>query len=121
MIFREYFARNQAEHFMRWHHCLLMMQTNFVNGCLSHSIMKGSTVMLAPATGFYGTIGLGQKEVRLAYVLNTESINGAMDCLQKALQVYPGRNFLKNNAAINLFFMLPVFRNTLSLPPKMSG
>ena len=51
----------------------------------------GSTVMLAPATGFYGTNGLGQREVRLAYVLNTESINSAMDCLQKALEVYPDR------------------------------
>ena len=49
------------------------------------------TVMLAPATGFYGTPGLGKNEVRLAYVLNLESINAAMDCLEKALQEYPGR------------------------------
>ncbi|HEV8285913.1 MAG TPA: pyridoxal phosphate-dependent aminotransferase [Chitinophagaceae bacterium] len=49
------------------------------------------TVMLAPATGFYGTPGLGKNEVRLAYVLNLESINAAMDCLEKALQQYPGR------------------------------
>jgi aspartate aminotransferase len=52
---------------------------------------KNQTVMLAPATGFYGTKGLGQKEVRLAYVLNLESLNAAMDCLEKALQEYPGR------------------------------
>ncbi|HEX7458211.1 MAG TPA: pyridoxal phosphate-dependent aminotransferase, partial [Ginsengibacter sp.] len=52
---------------------------------------KGATVMLAPATGFYGTEGLGKKEVRLAYVLNTESINNAIDCLEKALEIYPGR------------------------------
>ena len=49
------------------------------------------TVMLAPATGFYGTPGLGKNEVRLAYVLNLQSINSAMDCLEKALQDYPGR------------------------------
>jgi aspartate aminotransferase len=49
------------------------------------------TVMLAPATGFYGTAGLGKNEVRLAYVLNLESLNAAMDCLEKALQQYPGR------------------------------
>jgi aspartate aminotransferase len=49
------------------------------------------TVMLAPATGFYGTKGLGKNEVRLAYVLNQDSINGAMDCLEKALEQYPGR------------------------------
>ncbi len=49
------------------------------------------TVMLAPATGFYGTPGLGKKEVRLAYVLNLDSINVAMDCLDVALKQYPGR------------------------------
>jgi aspartate aminotransferase len=47
--------------------------------------------MLAPATGFYGTPGLGRNEVRLAYVLNLESIDAAMDCLEEALKVYPGR------------------------------
>ncbi|MEO6720531.1 MAG: pyridoxal phosphate-dependent aminotransferase [Ferruginibacter sp.] len=52
---------------------------------------NGQTVMLAPATGFYGTPGLGKQEVRLAYVLNTSSINMAMDCLQKALEIYPGK------------------------------
>jgi aspartate aminotransferase len=46
--------------------------------------------MLAPATGFYGTPGLGKQEVRLAYVLNLEDINKAMDCLEAALKVYPG-------------------------------
>jgi aspartate aminotransferase len=52
---------------------------------------EGATVMLAPATGFYGTPGLGKQEVRLAYVLNSDAINQAMDCLEKALEVYPGR------------------------------
>ena len=53
---------------------------------------NNQTVMLAPASGFYGTPGLGKKEVRLAYVLNTTAINSAMDCLQKALEQYPGRS-----------------------------
>jgi aspartate aminotransferase len=52
---------------------------------------NGHTVMLAPASGFYGTPGLGKQEVRLAYVLNTTAINGAMDCLEKALEQYPGK------------------------------
>ncbi len=52
---------------------------------------NGQTVMLAPATGFYGTPGLGKHEVRLAYVLNSDSLNKAMDCLEEALKVYPGR------------------------------
>lgn len=49
---------------------------------------EGQTVMLAPATGFYGTPGLGKKEVRLAYVLNINDINKAMDCLELALKQY---------------------------------
>jgi aspartate aminotransferase len=47
--------------------------------------------MLAPAGGFYGTAGLGRQEVRLAYVLNTDDLNKAMDCLEKALAAYPGK------------------------------
>lgn len=52
---------------------------------------NGATVMMAPATGFYQTPGLGKKEVRIAYVLNEDSIHKAMDCLEAALKVYPGR------------------------------
>ncbi|MBA3673917.1 MAG: pyridoxal phosphate-dependent aminotransferase [Chitinophagaceae bacterium] len=52
---------------------------------------NNKTVMLAPASGFYGTKGLGKNEVRLAYVLNVDSINVAMDCLEKALKEYPGK------------------------------
>jgi len=52
---------------------------------------NNQTVMLAPASGFYGTPGLGKDEVRLAYVLNRDAINEAMDCLEKALEQYPGR------------------------------
>lgn len=51
---------------------------------------NNQTVMLAPATGFYGTPGLGKNEVRLAYVLNADAINAAMDCLEEALKQYPG-------------------------------
>ena len=52
---------------------------------------KGQTVMLAPATGFYSTPGAGINEVRIAYVLNIESLTNAMECLSEALKVYPGR------------------------------
>jgi len=52
---------------------------------------NNQTLMLAPATGFYGTPGLGKQEVRLAYVLNLDSINKAMDCLEQALATYPGK------------------------------
>ena len=56
--------------------------------CFSY---KNRTVMLAPASGFYGTRGLGKDEVRLAYVLNVEAIHEAMDCLEKALEEYSGK------------------------------
>jgi len=52
---------------------------------------EGQTIMLAPATGFYSTPGLGKNEVRLAYVLNIDDINKAMDCLELALKAYPGK------------------------------
>lgn len=49
------------------------------------------TVMLAPATGFYSTKGLGKNEVRIAYVLNQTDLTHAIKCLQEALKVYPGK------------------------------
>lgn len=52
---------------------------------------EGQTLMLAPASGFYGTPELGKNEVRLAYVLNKSDLSKAMDCLQEALKVYPGK------------------------------
>jgi aspartate aminotransferase len=52
---------------------------------------EGQTVMLAPATGFYATPGLGKKEARIAYVLKREDLVKAVKCLEEALKVYPGR------------------------------
>jgi aspartate aminotransferase len=52
---------------------------------------NNQTVMMAPATGFYATPGLGKNQVRLAYVLNIESLQNAVKCLEEALKVYPGR------------------------------
>jgi len=49
------------------------------------------TVMVAPASGFYSTPGLGKNEVRIAYVLKISELKGAMETLAKALEVYPGR------------------------------
>ena len=66
-----------ADHFCQW-----LLES------FSH---KKKTVMLAPATGFYGTEGLGKSEVRLAYVLNKQDLSEAMDCLQEALTQYPAR------------------------------
>ena len=49
---------------------------------------NNATVMFAPATGFYSTKGSGKNEVRMAYVLNVDDLNAAMDCLEAALKQY---------------------------------
>lgn len=63
----------------------------FCQWLLEEFSYNGQTVMLAPASGFYGTPGLGKNEVRLAYVLNLEALGHAMDCLEKALEKYARR------------------------------
>jgi aspartate aminotransferase len=68
---------NDADEFSQW----LLSDFNFNN----------ETVMLAPASGFYSTPGLGRDEVRIAYVLNREELEKAMLCLEQALKIYPGR------------------------------
>jgi aspartate aminotransferase len=52
---------------------------------------KNETIFMAPASGFYTTPGLGYNEVRIAYVLNKESLAKALKILEEALKVYPGR------------------------------
>jgi aspartate aminotransferase len=52
---------------------------------------ENSTVMFAPASGFYSTEGRGKDEVRISYVLNVEDLKKSMKCLEEALKVYPGR------------------------------
>ncbi|MEA1896752.1 MAG: pyridoxal phosphate-dependent aminotransferase, partial [Bacteroidota bacterium] len=63
----------------------------FSQWLLSDFEYKNATVMLAPASGFYATPGLGKQEVRIAYVLKIEDLKEAMKCLEEALKVYPGR------------------------------
>ncbi len=52
---------------------------------------NNQTVMLAPASGFYATPGLGKDEVRIAYVLKIEDLKNAMETLEAALKQYPGK------------------------------
>lgn len=52
---------------------------------------KKQTVMVAPASGFYVTPGLGKNEVRIAYVLNINDLRNAIETIAQALKVYPGR------------------------------
>lgn len=63
----------------------------FCAWCLKDFEYEGQTVMMAPASGFYTTPGLGKNEVRIAYVLKKEELAKALHVLQKALDAYPGR------------------------------
>ena len=63
-----------AEHFAQW----LLEDFDFQN----------QTIMVAPANGFYFTKSKGLNQVRIAYVLNKESLNNSVDCLEEALRLY---------------------------------
>ncbi|MBQ9176225.1 MAG: pyridoxal phosphate-dependent aminotransferase [Bacteroidaceae bacterium] len=62
----------------------------FCAWCLSDFSYEGTTVMMAPAAGFYTTPGSGRNEVRIAYVLKKEDLAQALVVLKKALEAYPG-------------------------------
>lgn len=60
----------------------------FAQWLLEDFSYKNQTVMLAPASGFYATPGLGKNQVRIAYVLKTEDLKNAVECLEIALKEY---------------------------------
>jgi aspartate aminotransferase len=68
-----------AEHFCQW--------------MLEHFDHNGKTVMMAPGSGFYASKTLGLNEVRLAYVLNTEDLKQAVECIRFALEKYKKTEF----------------------------
>lgn len=63
----------------------------FAQWLLSDFSYHGATVMVAPASGFYATPGLGRDEVRIAYVLKIDDLKHSVKILEEALKVYPGR------------------------------
>ena len=73
----------------------------FCQWLLEEFNFNNQTVMLAPATGFYSTPNAGTDEVRIAYVLNLTDLKNAMQCLDEALKVYPGRKLKKEKAAVS--------------------
>ncbi len=60
----------------------------FCEWCLSDFEYEGQTIFMAPASGFYSTPGLGKNEVRIAYVLNKNELQKALNILEKALERY---------------------------------
>lgn len=61
---------------------------NFAQWLLEHFHVNNETIMVAPAGGFYSTPGLGINQIRIAYVLNKESLIKAVHILNEALKVY---------------------------------
>lgn len=60
----------------------------FCQWVLENFEYNNQTVMMAPATGFYSSPGVGKDEVRIAYVLKIDDLRNAMVCLEKALEAY---------------------------------
>ncbi len=49
---------------------------------------ENQTVMMAPATGFYSTKGLGKNQVRIAYVLKKEDLQNSLKVIEEGLKEY---------------------------------
>jgi aspartate aminotransferase len=52
--------------------------------------------MAAPADGFYSTEGLGKDEIRIAYVLEPQKLQRAIEILGKGLEIYNSRQRLSS-------------------------
>lgn len=61
---------------------------DFARWLLESFDYDNSTVMVAPAAGFYSTPGVGLNQIRIAYVLNEERLKKAIKILDEALKVY---------------------------------
>ena len=63
-----------AEHFSQW--------------LLEKFEVNKETVMVAPAAGFYSTKGIGQNQIRIAYILQKEDLIKAVTIIKKGLEAY---------------------------------
>lgn len=63
---------------------------DFAQWLLEDFRLDNETVMIAPAAGFYATKGLGKNQIRIAYVLEKESLKRAVKILKEALKSYIG-------------------------------
>lgn len=60
----------------------------FAQWMLESFELNNETIMVAPAAGFYSTPGVGKNQIRIAYVLEKESLIKAVRILEEALKVY---------------------------------
>ncbi|MBT8210932.1 MAG: pyridoxal phosphate-dependent aminotransferase [Eudoraea sp.] len=61
---------------------------DFAQWLLESFDYNGETVMVAPAAGFYASSGLGKNQIRIAYVLEKESLKKAVQILREGLIKY---------------------------------
>ena len=69
---------DDADHFCQW-----------ILESFNH---EGSTVMMAPASGFYANSKV-KNQVRIAYVLEKEQLKKAVNCIKMALEIYKIEKF----------------------------
>lgn len=60
----------------------------FAQYMLEEFSLNGETTMVAPAAGFYATPGLGEDEIRIAYVLNGHDLKIALHILAEGVRAY---------------------------------
>lgn len=65
-----------ADHFAQW--------------LLEDFSMDQETVMVAPAAGFYASPNMGLNQIRIAYVLDLDTLKRAVHLLKEAIKRYPG-------------------------------
>lgn len=64
---------------------------DFCQWMLEEFSYEGETVMMAPGSGFYSTRAFGEKQVRIAYVLNEKDLLRSIKIIEEGLRIYPGR------------------------------
>lgn len=65
---------------------------DFVKWMIEEFEHEGETVLVAPAPGFYATPGKGKKEIRIAYVLDSQKMQHAIELLGIAIEQYSHRS-----------------------------
>ncbi|WP_394975649.1 pyridoxal phosphate-dependent aminotransferase [uncultured Croceitalea sp.] len=61
---------------------------DFAQWLLEYFNIDGETVMVAPAAGFYASEGLGNNQIRIAYVLKKDQLKKAVQILSEGLKQY---------------------------------
>lgn len=64
---------------------------DFLMFLLNDFDIDGETCMFAPAGGFFGTPGVGQSDIRIAYVLNAEDMKAGINIIKEGIKAYNNR------------------------------